>query len=131
MEKKLYNYILNHFDRKPTILELVPIILIIKIHTLALQVFHYYQLLHQDPQTLVGKNDGDHKPYVKTQFEIAMNDFRVITNSNSNSLKITTMSSLRQTEFKTSRIQIRKTDQKAQPKQKNKTKENPNNIFCY
>ena len=35
-KKKLYNYILNHFDRKPTILELVPIILIIKIHTLAL-----------------------------------------------------------------------------------------------
>ena len=90
MEKKLYNYILNHFNRKPTILELVPIILIIKIHTLALQVFHYYQLLHQDPQTPVGKN-GDHKPYEKTQFEIAMNNFRVIINSNSNSLKITTM----------------------------------------
>ena len=91
MEKKLYNYILNHFDRKPTILELVPITLIIKIHSLALQVFHYYQSLHQEPQTPVGKNDGDHKSYVKTQFEIAMNNFRVIINSNSNSLKIMTM----------------------------------------
>ena len=81
----------NHFDRKPTILELVPIIFRIEIDTLALQVFHYYQLLNQDPQTPVGKNDGDHKPYVKTQFEIAMNNFRIIINSNSNSLKITTM----------------------------------------
>ena len=85
-KKKSQNYISNHFDRKPTILELVPIFLRIKIQTLALQVFNYYQLLHQNPQTPVGKNDGDHKPYVKTQFEIAMNNFRIIINSNPNSL---------------------------------------------